>query len=53
MVIAGCGTSYHAGLFGAMIMRELESFNTVQVIIGSEAAESSYPKINAGLLSIS
>lgn len=53
LLISGCGTSYHAGLYGAMLMRELECFNTVQTLIGSEALENNFPKINPGLLVIS
>jgi len=29
LVISACGTSYHAGLFGSILMKELDCFNTV------------------------
>ena len=31
LVIAACGTSLHAGMYGAILMRMLGSFDTVQV----------------------
>ena len=52
LLIAACGTSYYAGLYGAEIMRRLGVFNSVQVQIGSEIREHSFPMMNAGLLSI-
>ncbi|MEK9155622.1 MAG: glutamine--fructose-6-phosphate aminotransferase, partial [Patescibacteria group bacterium] len=36
LVIAACGTSYHAGLYGALGMRALKAFDTVQVVDASE-----------------
>ena len=36
LIIVGCGTSRHAGLFISSIMRQLCGFNTVQVVNGSE-----------------
>ncbi len=36
LIIVGCGTSNHAGLFISHIMRQLCGFNTVQVVNGSE-----------------
>jgi glucosamine 6-phosphate synthetase-like amidotransferase/phosphosugar isomerase protein len=30
LIIAACGTSYFAGLYGAHIMRALNSFETIQ-----------------------
>ena len=32
LVIAACGTSFHAGMFGARLMRILRSFKTVYVM---------------------
>lgn len=53
LVIAACGTSHHAGLFGSYLMRELETFNTVQNFIGSEIKPEMFPQNNPGLMSIS
>jgi len=52
LIIAACGTSYYAGVFGAKLMRKMGVFNTVQLTIGSEASEEIFPAQNAGLLSI-
>lgn len=52
LIISACGTSYHAGLFGSMLMRELECFNTIQVCVGSEINEDSFPLHNPGVLTI-
>lgn len=35
LVIAACGTSLYAGMFGAAIMRYLNAFETVQVSIST------------------
>ncbi len=43
LVISACGTSYHAGLFGSILMKELDCFNTVQVMVGSEIRTDSFP----------
>lgn len=53
LVIAACGTSYHAGLEGAQLMRGLHSFETVQVIDASECTSESLPPEGGGLLVIS
>jgi len=52
LIISACGTSYHAGLFGSILMRELECFNTVQVVVGSEITSETFPLQNPGVLTI-
>lgn len=53
LVIAACGTSYHAGLYGALAMRAMKSFTTVQVVDASEITPHHFPKHGAGLLVLS
>lgn len=52
LVIAACGTSYHAGLYGGLAMRALKAFDTVQVVDASELTPHHFPHENAGLLVI-
>lgn len=53
LVIAACGTSFHAALYGAMAMRAMQSFVTVQVVDASELTPHHFPKERSGLLVIS
>ncbi len=53
LVIAACGTSYHAGLYGALAMRAMHSFETVQVVDASELTAHHFPQKGGGLLVIS
>jgi glutamine---fructose-6-phosphate transaminase (isomerizing) len=53
LVIAACGTSYHAALYGARLMRSLNAFETVQVIDAAELTRADFPPNNGGLLVIS
>ncbi len=53
LVIAACGTSYHAGLFGALAMRAMKAFDTVQVVDASELTFHHFAPEGAGLLVIS
>lgn len=53
LVIAACGTSYHAGLYGALGMRALKAFDTVQVVDASELTPHHFTSEGAGLLVIS
>jgi glutamine---fructose-6-phosphate transaminase (isomerizing) len=53
LVIAACGTSYHAGLYGAMAMRAMKAFTTVQVVDASEITLHHFPAEGAGLLVLS
>ena len=53
LVIAACGTSLFAGLYGAALMRWLDSFTTVQVFDAAELIHDFIPKVAPGLLVIS
>lgn len=53
LVIAACGTSLHAGMYGALAMRALKAFDTVQVVDASEITEHHFAPHGAGLLVIS
>eukprot|EP01006_Ploeotia_vitrea_P031171 TRINITY_DN63464_c0_g1_i1.p1 TRINITY_DN63464_c0_g1~~TRINITY_DN63464_c0_g1_i1.p1 ORF type:complete len:711 (-),score=414.30 TRINITY_DN63464_c0_g1_i1:146-2278(-) len=53
LVIAACGTSLYAGMYGALLMRSLDSFDTVQTIDASEVQDHSLPKNQGGLLVVS
>ncbi len=53
LIIAACGTSFHAGLYGAQIMRALKSFDSVVVVDASEFTSEMIPPTGAGLLVIS
>ncbi len=53
LVIAACGTSLHAGMYGALAMRALKAFDTVQVVDASEITSHHFAPIGAGLLVIS
>eukprot|EP01095_Lingulamoeba_sp_RSL-Kostka_P004603 TRINITY_DN15836_c0_g1_i1.p1 TRINITY_DN15836_c0_g1~~TRINITY_DN15836_c0_g1_i1.p1 ORF type:complete len:655 (+),score=257.57 TRINITY_DN15836_c0_g1_i1:111-2075(+) len=43
LIIAACGTSYHAGLFGGKLMRSLKCFVTVEVIDAAELTREHFP----------
>lgn len=58
LIIIGCGTSRHAGLFISDIMRTMSGFRTVQVVDGSEfdisyVHSSDLSSNNSGLLALS
>jgi glucosamine--fructose-6-phosphate aminotransferase (isomerizing) len=53
LVIAACGTSWHAGLMAAQIMRHLGSFTTVQVVDAAEVTRETFPKKGVAILLIS
>lgn len=53
LLITGCGTSRHAGEFGAKIMRDLDCFDSVSVLDAAEVRRSDVPKRGGGLLAIS
>jgi len=42
LIIAACGTSLYAGLFGSYYMRQLFSFETIQVIDGAEIEDANF-----------
>ena len=45
LILLGCGTSYHAGLYGMYYLKTLCNFNTVQVFDGAEFNSYDIPKI--------
>lgn len=53
LIIAACGTSHLAGLYGENLMMELGCFKFVQSITAGEIKERDLPKQNGGFLSIS
>ena len=53
LLITGCGTSRHAGEFGAKLMRDLDCFDTVSVLDAAEVRRSDIPNKHGGLLAIS
>ena len=44
IIILGCGTSYHAGMYGSYYLKTLCNFNCVNVIDGAELNEYDIPK---------
>jgi glucosamine--fructose-6-phosphate aminotransferase (isomerizing) len=44
IILLGCGTSYHAGMFGVNYLKELGDFNSVQLYDGAEFNEKDIPK---------
>jgi glucosamine 6-phosphate synthetase-like amidotransferase/phosphosugar isomerase protein len=36
LVITGCGTSLHAGIYGAKLMRDFEAFDTAMALDAAE-----------------
>eukprot|EP00455_Lapot_gusevi_P042359 TRINITY_DN5010_c0_g2_i4.p1 TRINITY_DN5010_c0_g2~~TRINITY_DN5010_c0_g2_i4.p1 ORF type:complete len:473 (-),score=186.99 TRINITY_DN5010_c0_g2_i4:58-1476(-) len=53
LIIAACGTSYYASLYGAQLMRSLSAFDTVQPIDAAELSPDFLPSVNPGLLVVS
>lgn len=53
LVIAACGTSYHAGLYGAHLMRQLGAFETVQVVDAAELVAEQLLTEGVGVLVVS
>ena len=45
LILLGCGTSYHAGLYGMYYLKTLCNFNSVQVFDGAEFNVYDIPKI--------
>ena len=43
LIILGCGTSYHAGLWGSYEFKSMRTFNSIQVIDGAEFDEIDLP----------
>ncbi len=50
IIILGCGTSYFAGLLGVNYLKDLCSFNTVQIFDGAEFKENDIPKFGSTAL---
>jgi glutamine---fructose-6-phosphate transaminase (isomerizing) len=44
IILLGCGTSYHAGMFGVNYLKEIGGFNCVQLFDGAEFNERDIPK---------
>lgn len=44
LLILGCGTSYHAGMFGIHFFKEICDFNCVQLFDGAEFSQYDIPK---------
>lgn len=53
LLITGCGTSFFSARFGAILMRHLRAFDTVQVVDAAEMTFEQLPRLNAGLLAVS
>lgn len=53
LIIAACGTSLNAGVYGSHLMRSLDSFNTVQCVDAAEMTAQYAPAMKGGLLAIS
>ncbi|ETO17874.1 glucosamine-fructose-6-phosphate aminotransferase [Reticulomyxa filosa] len=53
LVMAGCGTSYHAALYAQRMMQYLNSFETVSVEDAAEVTVDTFPSHSAGVLLIS
>jgi glucosamine--fructose-6-phosphate aminotransferase (isomerizing) len=45
VIFAGCGTSYHAGLYASTMFKKICNFNTVQVFDGAEMNKYDIPTI--------
>ena len=53
LVVAACGTSLFAGMYGAALFRALRVFDTVQSVDAAEVTVDSFPQSAGGLLVIS
>jgi glucosamine--fructose-6-phosphate aminotransferase (isomerizing) len=53
LVMAACGTSYYASLYGAQLMRSLQAFETVQPVDASELTSDFMPRQKSGVLLVS
>jgi len=45
LILLGCGTSYHAGLYALSVFKEISGFNTVQLYDGAEFNKFDIPTI--------
>lgn len=54
IILLGCGTSYHAGMFGIHYLKDISGFNSVQLFEGAEFREADIPKMGkTGLILLS
>jgi glucosamine--fructose-6-phosphate aminotransferase (isomerizing) len=53
LLIAACGTSLFAGMYGAALFRSLRAFDTIQTVDAAEVTTDTFPPHNGGLLVIS
>jgi glucosamine--fructose-6-phosphate aminotransferase (isomerizing) len=53
LLLAACGTSLNAGMYGARLMRELGSFKTIRTLDAGEARPCDMPPEAGGLLVVS
>ena len=54
LIILGCGTSYHSGMYGAFYFKEMSDFNNIQLFDGAEFTKEDIPKLgNTALILIS
>lgn len=53
LIIAACGTSYRAGQYGEILMKEMAGLKYVEALIASEICDRDFPRQNGGFLSIS
>lgn len=50
LIILGCGTSYHAGLWGSYHFKDIKFFNSIQVFDGAEFDESDIPILGKSIM---
>jgi len=53
LLVAACGTSLFAGMYGARLMRALKCFDTVSTVDASEVQPETLPNQNGGMLVVS
>lgn len=54
IIILGCGTSYHSGMYGAFYFKEMSELNNIQLFDGAEFTKEDIPKLgNTALILIS
>lgn len=50
LVMAACGTSYFASMYGAKLLRSLHAFDTVAVVDAAEVNADTFPHHDGGLM---
>jgi glucosamine--fructose-6-phosphate aminotransferase (isomerizing) len=53
LVMAACGTSYYASLYGSLLMRSLKCFDTVYAVDAAEVTADTFPMHKGGCLLVS